>query len=374
MAQTSLSNNHSIQSTLYQNACRLNRVLILSAMLLCGLAFIQHPVKLSIEFQGVAIGLCGLSILAAFGLNEMIYHTSKRLKDTPLKRLTPYVYLLYYSFSVFLIAGTVLTQSPALPLYSAIFAIQAQCFKKPYLASQLYFVAVLLVLNMGSAIGHAPGTHMVFNSLGLLQIVTIIGTCWALGHYLSQFFHNQSQQVEALQSMATTDALTRLVNRRQFNARLNSEVSRARRHHSALSLALFDIDNFKHLNDHYGHPVGDRILQELGHLISSNVRESDVAARYGGEEFALILPETREKEASDLLERLRQLISETVFCLPENPITLTVSIGVAELNARHNNVFELIERTDQALYQAKGQGKNRVYTASQGIFPLPLIK
>ena len=356
-----------ISPSLYQNSCKLNRTLLVSSLLLIAIGFFQgevghfwHVVSPTILYSTVGLGcVLWVSILV---LNEMIYHTSKRLKEASLLRLTPYLHMLLYAFTAFFMLTVLTTKLICIPFFIVILAIQAQYFKRPFLAAQLYiaaFIATFLIVSV--------------TPFFLAEALLSICTAWVSGHYLSRILQNQSYQVEILQSMATTDALTRLVNRRQFNTRLNSEVSRARRHHSALSLALFDIDNFKHLNDHYGHPVGDRILQELGQLISKNVRESDVAARYGGEEFALILPETREKEASDLLERLRQLVSETVFCLPDNPITLTVSIGVSELNSRHNNVFELVERADQALYQAKGQGKNRVYIASQGVYPLPLL-
>ncbi|MDX2084226.1 MAG: GGDEF domain-containing protein [Candidatus Melainabacteria bacterium] len=183
---------------------------------------------------------------------------------------------------------------------------------------------------------------------------------------------NVRGQMTRLQSLASTDGLTGLINRRQFNQRLIGEISRARRHQTALSLALFDIDNFKKLNDFYGHPTGDRILRELGSLLAQNVRESDVAARYGGEEFALILPETRQMEAFDLLERLRGLIEKTVFCLPDNPLTLTVSVGITQLDFRQDTSFEFVERADSALYEAKRYGKNVVIVHGVSASTLPV--
>lgn len=207
-----------------------------------------------------------------------------------------------------------------------------------------------------------------------MQWVLVLGPlAWTLSHLggvMSSLLRSTSSRVSRLQSLAATDALTGLINRRQFNYQLDSEIARARRYRKPLSLALFDIDDFKKINDFYGHPTGDRILKELGQLIIQNVRESDIPARYGGEEFALILPETAQMDAYEILERLRALVAHTVFCLPDNPMTVTVSVGVAQLDMDHPQSYELIERADAALYEAKKQGKNQVV---YGVVPAPKI-
>lgn len=203
-----------------------------------------------------------------------------------------------------------------------------------------------------------------------LQVTPFLLILFHYGLIICNTVRTTTSQLIRLQSLAATDGLTGLVNRRQFNHQLHSEIARARRHHLPLSLALFDIDNFKKLNDVYGHPVGDRILKELGALIAQNVRESDISARYGGEEFALILPETRLTEAVEILERLRILVEQTVFCMPDNPLPITISIGVSQLDFDHPTSFELVEKADAALYEAKRQGKNCV---KFGILPTPKI-
>jgi diguanylate cyclase (GGDEF)-like protein len=194
---------------------------------------------------------------------------------------------------------------------------------------------------------------------GLVQL-------WQFGRLTLRFSKTNAQQVDYLQSIATTDALTGLVNRRQFDTRIASEMARAKRHKKELSLALFDIDNFKRINDHYGHPVGDRILNELGQLIAQNIRESDIAARYGGEEFALILPETRRLEAYELLERLRRMVEQHVFCLPDTPLSISVSIGLTQFEIYKHTSMEFIDEADKALYEAKHLGKNRVVISGMG--------
>ncbi len=195
----------------------------------------------------------------------------------------------------------------------------------------------------------------------------------ALAHYgeiVAITGKSASTRVSKLQSLAATDGLTGLINRREFNHRLDAEIARAKRYRKHLSLALFDIDDFKKINDLYGHPIGDRILKELGQLIKDNVREADIAARYGGEEFALVLPETGQIDAYELLERLRALIERTVYCLPDTPMTATISVGVAQLDPDHARAYELIEKADAALYEAKRQGKNQVV---YGVTPAPKL-
>lgn len=204
----------------------------------------------------------------------------------------------------------------------------------------------------------------------VLQWVPFLFVMFQYGAFVSTSVRASTSHLSRLQSLAATDGLTGLINRRQFNHQLQSEIARARRHNLPLTLALFDIDNFKRLNDQYGHPIGDRILKELGTLVTLNIRECDVSARYGGEEFALILPETRLTEANDILERLRGLVEKTVFCLPDNPLTMTISVGIAQFDPDHPTAFELVEKSDAALYEAKRQGKNRVV---YGVIPTPKI-
>jgi diguanylate cyclase (GGDEF)-like protein len=209
--------------------------------------------------------------------------------------------------------------------------------------------------------------------VGARILLCLTPLAWTLHHYggiVAVMVQTASSRVSRLQSLAATDGLTGLINRRQFNHRLDTEIARARRYRNPLSLALFDIDDFKKINDLYGHPIGDRILGELGRLIIANVRESDIPARYGGEEFALILPETLRMDAYELLERLRSLIEGTVFCLPDNPMTVTVSVGVTQMEGDRPQAYELIEAADAALYDAKKQGKNRVIPQRH---PMPAV-
>ncbi len=205
----------------------------------------------------------------------------------------------------------------------------------------------------------------------LLAFLTVFGVLSNLGYVLAKTITLTQGKADYLHSIATTDALTGLLNRREFNLRISGEFSRAKRHKSPLSLALFDIDFFKKINDTHGHNAGDAILRELGKLISSNTRTCDIAARYGGEEFALILPETSQSKAYELMDRLRHLVETQLFNKTGRPIKATVSVGVAQLDLTDTSPLDFCERADKALYKAKEGGRNRVEKAPFGV---PRIK
>ncbi len=166
-----------------------------------------------------------------------------------------------------------------------------------------------------------------------------------------------------LEKAANTDSLTQLANRRYFRARLESEIANVKRHGSPLSVLLFDLDNFKNVNDSYGHDVGDRVLQVIGNITLDFKRVPDVAARLGGEEFALLLPSTDISGALHVAQRLRQTIQDHVISdRHNNPIRVTVSIGVATVNPERPNSDRTLTDADRALYRAKHAGRNRVCT------------
>ena len=166
------------------------------------------------------------------------------------------------------------------------------------------------------------------------------------------------------------DGLTGAYNHRHFQETLQREVGRADRQGRPLSVLLLDIDDFKAVNDRYGHPVGDAILERIVGEIRSEVRgDKDLVARYGGEEFAVILPETPTEVAAEVAERIRRRIDERLFRPPEadDVIRITVSIGLAAYPRDASNKKELIERADAALYRAKRRGKNAVVATGIGL-------
>ncbi len=155
---------------------------------------------------------------------------------------------------------------------------------------------------------------------------------------------------------ASTDALTGIANRLKFNTILEQQIALSRRYKEPFSLILYDIDDFKRVNDTYGHHIGDQVLVALTNNVSQSIRESDTFARWGGEEFAIILPQTKKPEAIELAEKIRKNVEALSFA---EGFKLTCSFGVKEYeDDLSSDVF--IQGTDVHLYQAKKQGKNRV--------------
>jgi diguanylate cyclase (GGDEF)-like protein len=173
---------------------------------------------------------------------------------------------------------------------------------------------------------------------------------------------------ESLRFLANTDSLTDLANRRHFEERLHEEVERAHRYERPLSLILLDLDHFKTVNDTWGHPAGDRVLRATAGVLKSVLREMDLAGRLGGEELAVLLPETDEEGAQALADRLRREIKEVEHRSDDDrPFHVTASVGIAWLaeGAQHD-AEALFSTADQALYEAKGGGRDRVVTKAIG--------
>jgi diguanylate cyclase (GGDEF)-like protein len=168
-----------------------------------------------------------------------------------------------------------------------------------------------------------------------------------------------------VQIMAVRDELTGLYNFRHLRERLAEEFARARRHGSEMSLVLLDIDHFKAVNDRCGHQTGNLVLTQVVSAIRSQTREGDIAARYGGEEFAVVLPMTGVEGALEVSERLRRAVAEQRFGVPDDPLRLTISLGVVSYPAVQVSApDELITEADNALYAAKDDGRNCVRHAA----------
>jgi len=162
--------------------------------------------------------------------------------------------------------------------------------------------------------------------------------------------------INDLQRLATTDTLTGIYNRYKINQIIDEEIARTKRYKENFALIMFDIDHFKEINDTYGHDVGDHILQELSHIISSSIRETDNFGRWGGEEFMLIAPKISREDAIKLAEKLRKIIQNHHF---EEVKKITVSIGIA-LFEDGDDKEEKLKEVDNALYKSKQNGRNRV--------------
>ncbi|GAB4269615.1 MAG: diguanylate cyclase [Deferrisomatales bacterium] len=166
---------------------------------------------------------------------------------------------------------------------------------------------------------------------------------------------------EKLQELSSVDPLTRLYNRRYFMEALAAEFSRSDRYATPLSFVMVDIDHFKRLNDTYGHQAGDDVLREMGALIRRQIRAADTPGRYGGEEFCILLPQTAVEGAREFAQRLRVAVEAASFPAQGRELRLTASLGVSSCPSEGVESGEdLIRRADEALYEAKETGRNRV--------------
>lgn len=201
--------------------------------------------------------------------------------------------------------------------------------------------------------------------------------CRQLQHYMGSSFvipeggmqhllEAISKHYRELEYLAHFDPLTGVTNRRHFVEIVEAEIARSTRYGNPPSILMLDIDHFKEVNDVYGHQAGDIVLQALCEICKSILRAADIVGRWGGEEFAILLPETPPAMAHQVAERLRTAIEHTGVALAHNSkLYFSVSIGCASFNATDDHLGTLLNLADQALYDAKRTGRNRVCVATQ---------
>lgn len=167
---------------------------------------------------------------------------------------------------------------------------------------------------------------------------------------------------EQLASRANYDSLTGLLNRWEFMNHLEKEIVRFKRYDSTFSFALLDLDQFKPINDDYGHTTGDLVLEKLGALIQQNIRFNDKAGRYGGDEFCIIFPETGVEEARNSIVRIQRSVQNTTFQSEEHneAVEVTFCVGLTAFSNEHDDVKSFVNATDKLLYKAKAQGRNNI--------------
>ena len=167
---------------------------------------------------------------------------------------------------------------------------------------------------------------------------------------------------EKLTLLATTDSLTNSFNRRHFFERAKQEVDRTLRFSRSAVVVMMDIDDFKAINDTYGHGAGDEVIRQVANITKSNLREQDLFGRVGGEEFAIMAPESNLQDGLKLAERIRHSIEQTAIIFSNETFQVTVSIGITVLSPTSTSIEQLLQLADKALYQSKHSGKNKVYS------------
>ncbi|WP_353930312.1 diguanylate cyclase [Okeanomitos corallinicola TIOX110] len=177
---------------------------------------------------------------------------------------------------------------------------------------------------------------------------------------LKKLLEEQVALVQQLEKLANTDTLTGIWNRRYLLIVAEQEIKRSQRYNFSFSVLLIDIDKFKKINDTYGHNVGDEVIIFMTQIVINNLRKPDCFGRFGGEEFVVLLPETDTDEALIVAERIRTSIQNQSITVEDKQVSITISIGVSGYHLGDKTIDTMIQRADQALYQAKNQGRNRV--------------
>ena len=214
------------------------------------------------------------------------------------------------------------------------------------------------------ALAHAADRTGVFSLSGefeaMRQRMELLRKHPDLSQMEPELLEQIKRQAQEFALQARLDALTGLANRRAFDESLARECARARRTQLPLCLVLLDIDHFKQINDQYGHAAGDKVLRDFALLCQQSIRDTDLLGRYGGEEFILVLPEIDLQTAILSAERIRMTVAQYNFTLTSGTVLqLSCSIGIAMYLPERDDLDKLLLRADQALYQAKHQGRNR---------------
>ncbi|WP_289376621.1 diguanylate cyclase [Paenibacillus silvae] len=220
------------------------------------------------------------------------------------------------------------------------------------LGMMLIFVALLMNTNSMSTLMKVYPIQMTIAFAGGISI-----------YFIAEFINRSNEMLFMLERRASTDHLTDLSNRRQFEQSLRAELQHARHYHQKLSLLAIDIDRFKIVNDTYGHSAGDAVLKQLGQLLVAHARSTDLVSRHGGEEFAILLLDCGYHQSITIAESVRKAVARFLFALPDGQtVKLTVSIGIAVYpdHCDDHDDNDLFDQADRALYEAKNTGRNRV--------------
>ena len=210
----------------------------------------------------------------------------------------------------------------------------------------------------GSLVNDREVKQHVLNNGDLIKIGSVVLKFISSGN-AEALYH------ETIYRMTINDGLTGVANRRYFEDFLEREFARAIRYERPLSVALFDLDHFKKINDTYGHLAGDYVLRRVANTVLTTIRREELLARYGGEEFGIIMPERSLERAVRFGEKVRELIESTQFTFDTDVIEVTASVGVATLSDSVHSQQGLIKAADSALYRAKRRGRNQVCGAEK---------
>lgn len=235
--------------------------------------------------------------------------------------------------------------------------------RKGMVISLIFFCLSLILMTAPETILPSPpySTYIVVRYSVIYIILTFIIYYYEASQQM--LIHYIQQEKDRFESASKRDPLTGLPNRRDIMEKMQGERERQVRSGKPFTLILGDIDDFKHLNDTYGHDSGDYVLKLVARLMKNQVRGIDCPSRWGGEEFLLLLVETDREGACTVAERIRKKIQDTNFIFKQNRLPVTMTFGLSVFDGADDDIEKCIKRADQALYDGKHQGKNRVVVA-----------
>lgn len=218
----------------------------------------------------------------------------------------------------------------------------------------LLFISVMYP-NTLSLVELGPGLARVFS---LLSVLSTMGASFVVYYFYALSLQNTTQELKYL---ANTDTLTNIYNRRTLYTEGEELFKLCKKYDMVFTFLIFDVDFFKRVNDEHGHPMGDEVLIKITELISKKIRQNDIFARYGGEEFAVILKDTKLENNVRIAHHLKDAVQNHEFLLSSGvKIRITISVGVVSYSSKYPEFDDMVKQADQALYEAKRDGRNRV--------------
>ena len=236
----------------------------------------------------------------------------------------------------------------------------------PIIAGALIFGKLVTAIEVAAIIGclmffaYEPASKTLLSPRYWGEILAMSMPVILVAYITTMLTADIRYAVEKIKQVSDTDELTGLYNMRAFSAMLQRAFKQAVRYGHPLSVVMIDSDNLKQVNDAHGHEAGNRLLQHLVRCIREQLRGSDIMARFGGDEFILLLPETNNKGALEMSERIRKAVELSRFSVREGDTNVTASLGVASYPEDGGNLDVILEKADKAMYRAKQKGRNRV--------------
>lgn len=332
------------------------------------LGFMLFGVVIDAMAWQAALGWSLLTALGGVGFITAIRSGwSERFAD-PSLTVAQMVYAISCCALAYGIAGSL--RGAIFPLLMVVMMFGMFSLKIRHVMMVCAYAVLAMGLSMALLVAWRPDTTTPLVEAGHLLMLALMMPAVAL---LAQRLHRMrgrlqdqrrelTEALDRIQYLATRDSLTGLMNRRHVTELIEREVQRRRRFGARLSVAMFDLDHFKHINDRYGHGCGDEVLRAFADEAQRTIRGCDALARWGGEEFLLLMPETGLEDARVGAERVRAMLERHVITKHGERVPVTLSSGVAELG-KTETIESLVERADQALYLAKSHGRNRVEIA-----------